>query len=66
MLGLQEADHPQGDDMTDLELLMEMEREYTRILTEDCNAIVKMWEQQNKSNNQTQENDHDDDSQNQA
>jgi hypothetical protein len=46
--------------MTDLEYLMEIEREYTRILTEDCNAIVKMWEQQNKQQNeQTKENDHD-------
>ena len=56
--------------MTDLEFLLEAEREYTRILTEDCNAIVKMWEQQNKSNNQTQENyhvnDHVNDSQTQA
>ena len=49
----------------DLEFLMEAEREYTRILTEECNAIVKMWEQQNNQNNQgcaapqTQENDHD-------
>lgn len=63
MLGLQEANHPQGDDMTDLEFLLEIEREYTRILTEECNAIVKMWEQQNKQsnqNNQTQENNHDD------
>ena len=48
--------------MTDLEFLLEIEREYTRILTEECNAIVKMWEQQNKSNqnNQTQENNRDD------